>query len=460
MKNKLSILTIAVAAAFPMVHSAHAQTNAELKQELDLLKKQLQILTQKMDAAAAAPAPAAPSASAGAVDPQEFNRVKIKAESTEDAFEASGFKGLKISGVIDPTYIYSSSQKRAGFSFLNNFDGASGPATNGLPGTDAYTFDNSSFGTAMLDIQKETNGGSKWRLTLMPHKSAGSAFRAGSIVHEASVSVPLGDEKTRLIAGQIPDWSGYELTAANANPLVTHNMLYDFTALTYYTGAGMEVVRGPWTSKFMVGNVNQAAREAADKKLALVYRVDYSVNEFTGIGFSGGHSFADKAATPGRFDLLEVDGYYTRGDLTVQGQIAGGRHKSKSFNGGDAQWAGVSGLVGYKVTPRAQLVARYDFIKNSKNGGGMFGGVADGRNGFGPAWEDDGNGTNTWIQPDLDKGVNRYALSVGMNYLINPSTTFKTEVRLDGANGAVFQLRDGSYKKSNILLGTSIVVSF
>ncbi len=460
MKNKLSILALAVAAAFPMVHNAHAQTNAELKQELELLKKQLQILTQKIDATSpASPAPAS-AATAGAIDPQEFNRVKIKAESTEDAFEAAGLKGLKINGVIDPTFIYSSSQKRAGFTFLNNLDGATPPGANGLPSTDAYTFDNSFFGTAMLDIQKETNGGNKWRLTLMPHKSAGSAFRAGSIVHEASVSVPLGDEKTRLIAGQIPDWSGYELTPANLNPLVTHNMLYDFTALTYYTGAGFEVVRGPWTSKLLVGNVNQAAREANDKKPALVYRIDYSINEFTGVGFWGGHSFADKATTPGRFDMYEVDAYYTRGDLTVQGQIAVGRHKAKSFNGGDAKWVGVSGLVGYKVTPRAQLVARYDFINNAKNGGGMFGGVADNRNGFGPAWEDDGTGTNTWFQPDVDKGVNRYALSLGMNYLFNPSTTLKTEVRMDGANGAVFQRLDGGYKKSNLLLGTSIVVSF
>ena len=44
-------------------------------------------------------------------------------------------------------------------------------------------------------------------------------------------------------------------------------------------------------------------------------------------------------------------------------------------NGGDAKWWGLSGLVGYKVTPRTQLVARYDFINNSSNGGGMFGGV-------------------------------------------------------------------------------------
>jgi Protein of unknown function (DUF3138) len=456
MKNKLSFLAIAVAAAFPMVQTAHAQTNAELKRELEQLKLQMQQLTQKLDAANAAPA-----AQQGAVDPQEFNRVKIKAESTEDSIEASGLKGFKVSGVIDPTYIYSSSQKRSGVTFLNNFDGASGtdPVT-GLPGTDSYTFDNSSFGTAMLDIQKETTGGNKWRLTLMPHKSGGSAYRAGSIVHEASVSVPLSDEKTRLIAGQIPDWSGYEYTAANLNPLVTHNMLFDFTALTYYTGAGMEITRGPWTTKFVLGNVNQVAREPEDKKPALVYRVDYGINEYSGVGFWGGHSFADQASTPGRFDMFEVDGYYTRGDLTLQGQLAMGTHKLKSANGGDAKWTGLSGLVGYKVTPRTQLIARGDFINNSKNGGGMFGGVADNRNGFGPAWEDDGTGANTWFQPDLDKGVNRYALSLGLNYLINPSATLKTELRFDGANGAVFRQQDGSYKKGNVLFGTSIVVSF
>jgi hypothetical protein len=456
MKNKLSFLAIAVATAFPMVQSAYAQSNAELKRELEQLKLQMQQLTQKLDAAPQ-----------GAVDPQEFNRIKIKSESTEDSVEASGLKGFKVGGVIDPTYIYSSSQKRSGVTFLNNLSGeASSIYPGGSADANAYAFDNSYFGTASLDIQKETASGSKWRLTLMPHKSAGSAYRAGSIVHEASVSVPLSDEKTRLIAGQIPDWSGYELSGANGNPLVTHNMLFDFSALTYYTGAGMEVTRGPWIGKFVVGNVNQAAREKGDSPLAWTYRGDYTINEYSGIGFSGGHAFSDTNRTDnaGRFDLFEVDGFYTRGDLTLQGQLGLGRQKGKSSNGGDAQWTGLSGLIGYKVTPRTQLITRVDFINNSKNGGGMFGGVFDNRNGFGPAYEflDDGTGTgtNAWIQPNPDKGVNRYALSLGMNYLINPTTTLKTELRFDGANGAVFSQQDGSYKKNNVLFGTSIVVSF
>ena len=44
MKSKLSLLALAVAIAFPMAQSAHAQSNAELKQEIELLKQQLQVL--------------------------------------------------------------------------------------------------------------------------------------------------------------------------------------------------------------------------------------------------------------------------------------------------------------------------------------------------------------------------------------------------------------------------------
>jgi hypothetical protein len=218
----------------------------------------------------------------------------------------------------------------------------------------------------------------------------------------------------------------------------------------------MEIARGPWTTKFMVGNANQAAREPGDKDPVLAYRVDYYNDEFSGLGLSGTHSFNDAAVGNGRFDLFEVDGYYTRGQLTLQGQVGLGRHLAMASNGGDAKWWGLSGLIGYKVTPRTQLVARYDFINNSSNGGGMLGGAGmDGRNGFGPAWTEDGTS-----QPDLDTGVNRYALSLGLNYLVNPTTTLKTELRYDGANGAVFQQPDGTFKNGNLLFGTSIVVSF
>ncbi len=460
MKNKLSLMALAVAIAFPMAQSAHAQSNAELKQEIELLKQQLQALMKKVDAAAAA----ASEATAAAVDPQEFNRVKIKAESTEDNFEAAGLKGFKVSGMIDPTYIYSQNQDRSGFIFLNNFDARSGDAT--------YAFDNGYFGQAVLDIQKETEGGNKWRLTLAPHKSASSAYNLGSIVHEASVSIPLIDQATRLIAGQMPDWSGYEYYLANQQPLITHNMLFDYTVPSFYSGAGMEITRGQWVTKFMVGNVNQVARASGDKDPSVNFRVDYSKGEFSGFGFAGTHTFGANSLS-----LFEVDGYFTRGDWTLQGQLGLGRWTgmgADQLSGPtDAQWWGLSGLAGFKLTPRLQAVARADYINNSKNGGGMFGyanssapGIAfDSRNGFGASQQDIADYTAGTIS-ELT-GANRYALSVGFNYLVNPTTTWKMELRYDGATKDVFQdYRNdptgaaGVFKNNNILLGTSVVVSF
>ena len=459
MKNKLSLIAFAVTMAFPMAQSAHAQSNAELKQEIELLRQQLQVLMKKVDAAAAAS-----ESTPVAVDPQEFNRVKIKAESTEDNFEAAGLKGFKVSGMMDPTYIYSQNQDRSGFQFLNNFDARSGDAP--------YAFDNGNFGQVMLDIQKETEGGNKWRLTLAPHKSASSAYNLGSIVHEASVSIPLIDQTTRLIAGQMPDWSGYEYLPANQQPLITHNMLFDFNIPSFYSGVGMEITRGQWITKFLIGNVNQVARASGDKDPSINYRVDYSKGEFSGFGFAGTHTFGAN-----RLNLFEVDGYYTRGDWTFQGQVGVGRWDGMGADQlttpTDAQWWGLSGLAGFKITPRLQAVTRFDYINNSKNGGGVFGyansygaGVAfDSRNGFGASQQDIADYTAGTIT-ELT-GANRYALSVGFNYLVNPTTTWKMELRYDGATKDVFQdYRNdptgaaGIFKNNNVLLGTSVVVSF
>jgi hypothetical protein len=32
-----------------------------------------------------------------------------------------------------------------------------------------------------------------------------------------------------VLAGQIPNWSGYEAALPNQNRLITHNLLFDFT---------------------------------------------------------------------------------------------------------------------------------------------------------------------------------------------------------------------------------------
>lgn len=265
---------------------------------------------------------------------------------------------MKISGFIDPTYIYNRNQNHAGFQFLNRVS------------HDGYNYDNGYFGTAQIDFQKEMDGGTKWRLTLMPNRGAGSIADASgnSIVHEASVSVPLGDLQTRFIAGQIPDWSGYEYVAATTTKLVTPGLLLDFAEPTAYTAAGVDITRGKWQTKALVGNYNTTKQGANRKSPVFVYRVDYSKGEFSGFGFAGVHGkatnfspFAVDAngkAPDSRLDLFEFDGYFTRGDLTLQGQVSLGRQKNASIVPAQdgtlrtSQWWGASALAAYKFIPR------------------------------------------------------------------------------------------------------------
>ena len=183
----LTALTLALAAAYP--GAALAQSNEELLKELKALKDRVGELEKKL-----ADKPAATEKQWGMTPEQsaEFNRIAVKTEALEDNNEALGYKGLKISGFFDPAYIYNQRQNRAGFQFLNRVS------------DDGYNYDNGYFGTAAIDFQKEMEGGTKWRLTLMPNRGAGSIADSagGSIVHEASVSIPLGDLQTRFIAGQ------------------------------------------------------------------------------------------------------------------------------------------------------------------------------------------------------------------------------------------------------------------
>ncbi len=128
---------VAAALLLALPATGFAQTNADLLAELQALKARI---TQLEAAQTAAPA------AAGGVDPAEFNRVKVKVEALEDGQEANGFKGLKISGWMDPTYMYSSSRKSGSFNFMNKFDASQAHT--------GYEFDNSYFGMAMLDFQK------------------------------------------------------------------------------------------------------------------------------------------------------------------------------------------------------------------------------------------------------------------------------------------------------------------
>jgi hypothetical protein len=396
----------------------------------------------------------------------ELNRVTIKTEALEDARDESGFEQLTISSYADPTYIRNSNKRNSGFNFINNRSDTS------------YSYDNSCFGSVMLDFNNETEPGTRWRLTLSPNRGTDTVIGNGGLVQEASVSVPLGDLQTRLIAGHLPDWSGYEFQRATLNKLVTHNLLFDFTLPTSYTGAGMEITRGKWVAKGVLGQVNTSRNADGQQGGAFAYRVDYSRGEFQGFRFAGVLGKAPNFRTlddtvPGGLvinpvtavaysrlstvNLFEVDAYSIRGDWTFQGQASMGRQRLAAVTADpptgelrDSAWTGLSALVAYKSTPRLEGVLRADYIRNPKNGGGLFGYTAvDDRNGIGP-------------DPAVDQevGANCHALSFGVSYLWELNTTLKLEYRQDFANLPVFLTHDGQYRKRNTLLGASVVVSF
>jgi hypothetical protein len=221
----------------------------------------------------------------------------------------------------------------------------------------------------------------------------------------------------------------------------------------------------------MLANLNASMLPSGEKSPVLTYRVDYSKGEFEGFGFAGVHGKAANAiggTGNTMLNLFEVDGYFIRGDWTVQGQVSYGGQKQASITPNpdtgelrNSEWMGFSGLVAYKLTPRFETIARYDYLKNSKNGGGLLGFGADPRNGIGPTMTGRDVDSGDLLFADTDTGANRQALALGLNYLYDLNTTFKLEYRYDRADRSVFELvKDGSFSKSNNLLGASVVVKF
>ncbi len=172
MSFQRKLIVVALASVLPMA-SVHAQSVTDLQKEIAALKAQLQSLQTKVDAISAAPA----------VSPQQVTRIEQKLELMDDDTEKSGFKGIKVNGLIEATYRVSSADNN------NKFFASSG-----------YT-DNDA-GNAVLQITKESQDGQgvDWTVRLLP----GSG---GYQVHEASLSIPL-DKENRIIGGKIPDYQG------------------------------------------------------------------------------------------------------------------------------------------------------------------------------------------------------------------------------------------------------------
>ncbi|HYN62312.1 MAG TPA: DUF3138 family protein [Rubrivivax sp.] len=458
--NRIALLVLALSAAFP----AAAQSNAEVLNEIKALRDRVNQLEQQLKESQAKAA-VVPTPQWGMTPEQsaELSRLTVKTEALEDSRESSGFLGLSISGQMQVAYIYNQRQDLAGFQFLDSV------ANYG------YNYWNSYIGMAILDFQKEMSDGTKWRLTLAPQRGVGSVIDGYSVVQEASVSVPLTDLQTRFIAGQIPDWSGYEYLQPTLNKLITHNLLFDFTLPTGYIGAGLDLSSGKWASKMMLAQLNQNANSSGSKGSVFTFRVDYSRGEYQGFGMAGvygqGPNFVNPDASGNvsnsNLGLFEIDGYFIRGDWTLQGQLSYGYQQDAAItanaNGGlqTAAWYGLSTLAAYKFTPRFEGIGRFDYLNNGRNGGGLLGYGISPENGIGP----DGNlGCGQGVaavSSGCNDGANRYALSVGVNYLFNEYTIFKAEARYDWANQPVFQnVSDSRYSKNNTVLGAAVVVSF
>lgn len=428
MSLQRKLLVIALASVMPLA-SVQAQSAADLQKDIAALKAQLQALQQKVEALTAATPATAPAIA------QQVTRIEQKQDLADDALAESGLKGLKFKGVAEAAFTYDSS------SGANTFAARDG----------------SGVGNAMLELTKETEEGEgvNWTLRLTPGGS--------TLVQEATVSVGVG-RGMRLFGGVIPDYQGYEALFAHQNLLVSHNALYDLAGPATYTGFGLTHELGKNLAlKWMVGNIDGALDSDAAFKPAvgLAYRFDWTLSEYSYLGLSGAHASSTRS-----FDVMALDGGFTRGDWQLNGQVTLGQLKEGAYAGGDASWSGLSGLVGYKLTPRLQLLARADYIENRKNGGGTY--VANYLNnpldalgtgatvgtGLGPEMDSDG------LIVDPTVGANLTRLSLGTNYLLNATTLWKTEIRFDQSSGYNFTDDKGAFKRDKTTIGTSLVVSF
>ena len=136
LKKKLWI--VALAGVLPWA-GAHAQSAAELQKEIQALKAQLQTLQQKVEAISAQPNLTPLS--------QQVNRLEQRLDLGEDGKEESGFKGMKINGVIEAAY------KRNTVSASNEFGSSAGYATN-------------EFGMIQITKESQDGEGVDWTLRL------------------------------------------------------------------------------------------------------------------------------------------------------------------------------------------------------------------------------------------------------------------------------------------------------
>ncbi|POZ61699.1 DUF3138 family protein [Chromobacterium alticapitis] len=499
------ILISALIAALPGVAMADAKTEeiARLKAQMLKLQQQMADLQKAVEAASAvrsAPEASAADDDAKAELKERVANMELKVDKLNTAATDGPLAGLSVTGYLDPTYIYNRNNNSAGFQFLNH--------------QNVYAYSNSTFGDVYLDIKKTFGVGPtapSTEISIMPNRGSGNTLLDGgsgnNIINTAVINFPLTDTWT-FNAGLMNSFGGYEVQQSNQMLTLTHGLLYDFSDPGSYIGAGFNWSHDVWAWKFLLANeqyrthanlANTGANAAngnpqvkSNNTPTFTARVDYTWSSALDLGWSFnagrqtlltsssqnpqvppangcqagnvGYGYQCTSANPySNYFFTEADASYTLGDIQYNAELDYGQQSKAGWNGGNAQWYGVS-LLGHRKWMTDSLgkmgaTLRYDYLNDSKNGGGG-GGVAlgasgnDSTNGFGidPACLASG-ATNC-------KGANRMALTADLLFFPTDQFTLKFEYRHDWASQNVFLRNDGTNKKSNDMLGAQAVYTF
>lgn len=499
------------------IQSLEAQLHA-LQKEVKQLRAQQTAAASGKSAAPAAAAPAAQPAVADASSPdygnapahltndevdqmkQQISNQQLKVDSLTDAATTGPIAGLSITGYLDPTYLYNRDLGSSSFLFANH--------------ENLYQYYNSSFGDLYLDIKKTFGVGPlapSAEITLMPNRGNGitqlmteHGSSSSNILNTAVITVPFS-MTTSVVAGLMPSFGGYEVQQSNQMLTLTHNLLYDFSDPGSYVGVGWNWSPdgSNWAWKFMVGNeqyrtygaVTQTGQNAlgdpittSNKIPTFTARTDYTWSSALDIGGSvnigrqtlpsafnagtGTTSYGiggQATGSGGYFFFGEADATYTLADTQYNAEVDYGQQQRAAFNGGNAQWYGLSLLAHHKfnapVVGRMGVTARYDVLSDGKNGGGG-GGIALNSNGMDPY---NGFGIGSQCIADAQaagtssfncKGATHQDVALDLLFFPTQQITVKVEYRHDWATQKVFLRDDGSYTKSNDLLGAQFIYSF
>ncbi|WP_322106601.1 DUF3138 family protein [Paraburkholderia sp. J41] len=499
------------------IKALQAQLNA-LQKEVKSLKTEIARSGTAAKSAPVAAVAAAPAAAADISSPdygkaparltnddvdsmkQQIASQQLKVDSLTDAATTGPLAGLSITGYLDPTYLYNRAASSSSFLFANH--------------ESVYNYFNSTFGDLYLDIKKTFGVGPmapSAEITLMPNRGNGITLLQDShgnignnILNTAVITIPVTSTST-FVAGLMSSFGGYEVQQSNQMLTLTHNLLYDFSDPGSYVGVGWNYTPdgSKWAFKFMLGNeqyrtygaTTQTGQNAlgdpittSNKIPTFTARADYTMSSALDIGGSvnvgrqtlpsafdattgtTAYGVGGQASSSGGYFLFgELDATYTLADIQYNAELDYGQQQRAAFNGGNAQWYGFSLLAHRKfnapVVGRMGATVRYDLLADSKNGGGG-GGVALNSNGMDP-YNGFGIGADCLANSQAGggygfecKGAVRQDVALDLLFYPTQAITVKVEYRHDWASQRVFLRNDGSYSKSNDLLGAQFIYSF